>query len=47
MPKVESAKKTLEALNPDVKVVPYQAKLTSENIMAALCALKTLCALDV
>ena len=33
MPKVESAKKTLEALNPDVKVVPYQAKLTSGNIM--------------
>ena len=33
MPKVESAKKTLEGLNPDVKVVPYQAKLTSENIM--------------
>jgi len=33
MPKVESAKKTLDALNPDVKVVPYQAKLTSENIM--------------
>ncbi|HLN83684.1 MAG TPA: molybdopterin-synthase adenylyltransferase MoeB [Candidatus Binatia bacterium] len=33
MPKVESAKKTLEALNPDVKVVPYQAKLTSENVM--------------
>ena len=33
MPKVESAKKTLEALNPDVKVIPYQAKLTSENIM--------------
>jgi molybdopterin/thiamine biosynthesis adenylyltransferase/rhodanese-related sulfurtransferase len=32
-PKVESAKQTLEALNPDVKVVPYQAKLTSENIM--------------
>jgi adenylyltransferase/sulfurtransferase len=32
-PKVESAKKTLESLNPDVKVVPYQAKLTSENIM--------------
>jgi adenylyltransferase/sulfurtransferase len=32
-PKVESAKKTLEGLNPDVKVVPYQAKLTSENIM--------------
>jgi adenylyltransferase/sulfurtransferase len=33
MAKVESAKKTLEALNPDVKVVPYHAKLTSENIM--------------
>lgn len=33
MPKVESAKKTLEALNPDVRVVPYQAKLTSDNIM--------------
>jgi adenylyltransferase/sulfurtransferase len=32
-PKVESAKKTLEALNPDVKVIPYQAKLTSDNIM--------------
>ena len=32
-PKVESAKKTLEALNPDVKVIPYNAKLTSENIM--------------
>ena len=36
MAKVESAKKTLEALNPDVKVVPYQAKLTSENIMEIL-----------
>ena len=33
MPKVDSAKKTLEALNPDVKVIPYQAKLTSENVM--------------
>jgi len=33
MPKVESAKKTLEAHNTDVKVIPYQAKLTSENIM--------------
>src|ERR1043166_7053009 len=32
-PKVESAKKTLQDLNPDVKVIPYQAKLTSENIM--------------
>ncbi len=36
MPKAESAKKTLEALNPDVKVIPYQAKLTSENIMDIL-----------
>jgi adenylyltransferase/sulfurtransferase len=35
-PKVESAKKTLEGLNPDVKVIPYQAKLTSENIMEIL-----------
>jgi adenylyltransferase/sulfurtransferase len=35
-PKVESAKKTLEGLNPDVKVIPYQAKLTSENIMKIL-----------
>ena len=31
-PKVESAKQTLEALNPDVTVVPYQERLTSENI---------------
>jgi sulfur-carrier protein adenylyltransferase/sulfurtransferase len=35
-PKVESAKKTLEGLNPDVKVIPYQANLTSENIMEIL-----------
>ncbi|HEX2928561.1 MAG TPA: molybdopterin-synthase adenylyltransferase MoeB [Candidatus Binatia bacterium] len=35
-PKVESAKKTLEGLNPDVKVIPYQAKLTSENIREIL-----------
>jgi len=32
-PKVESAKLTLEGLNPDVKVIPYQEKLTSANIM--------------
>jgi adenylyltransferase/sulfurtransferase len=32
-PKVDSAKQTLEGLNPDVRVSPYQAKLTSENIM--------------
>jgi len=31
-PKTESAKRTLEALNPDVKVVGYQERLTSENI---------------
>jgi sulfur-carrier protein adenylyltransferase/sulfurtransferase len=31
-PKVASAKRTLEALNPDVKVVPYEERLTSENI---------------
>jgi molybdopterin/thiamine biosynthesis adenylyltransferase/rhodanese-related sulfurtransferase len=31
-PKVESAKRTLEALNPDVKIVGYQERLTSANI---------------
>jgi molybdopterin/thiamine biosynthesis adenylyltransferase/rhodanese-related sulfurtransferase len=31
-PKVDSAKETLEALNPDVEVVTYQERLTSENI---------------
>lgn len=31
-PKVESAKETLTALNPDVKIIPYKEKLTSENI---------------
>jgi molybdopterin/thiamine biosynthesis adenylyltransferase/rhodanese-related sulfurtransferase len=31
-PKVESAKHTLEALNPDVKVIGYQERLTSANI---------------
>jgi len=31
-PKVESAKRTLEALNPDVKVVAYQERLASANI---------------
>jgi sulfur-carrier protein adenylyltransferase/sulfurtransferase len=31
-PKVASAKRTLEALNPDVEVVPYQERLTSENV---------------
>ena len=32
-PKVESAKQTLEDLNPDVKVVPYQTRLTRDNII--------------
>jgi sulfur-carrier protein adenylyltransferase/sulfurtransferase len=31
-PKVASARQTIEALNPDVKVVPYEERLTSENI---------------
>jgi molybdopterin/thiamine biosynthesis adenylyltransferase/rhodanese-related sulfurtransferase len=31
-PKVESAKATIEALNRDVKVIPYQERLTSENV---------------
>src|SRR5207247_7887581 len=31
-PKTESARQTLEALNPEVKVVGYQERLTSENI---------------
>ena len=33
MPKVESARLTLTALNPDVKVIGYQERLSSENIM--------------
>jgi molybdopterin/thiamine biosynthesis adenylyltransferase/rhodanese-related sulfurtransferase len=31
-PKAESAKRTVEALNPDVEVVPYLERLSSENI---------------
>jgi sulfur-carrier protein adenylyltransferase/sulfurtransferase len=31
-PKVASAKRTIEALNPDVKVVPFEERLTSDNI---------------
>jgi molybdopterin/thiamine biosynthesis adenylyltransferase/rhodanese-related sulfurtransferase len=31
-PKVESAKRTIEALNPDVEVVAYKERLSSENI---------------
>ncbi len=36
MPKVESAKLTLQGLNPDVSVVPHQVRLTSENVMEIL-----------
>src|ERR671937_245590 len=32
-PKTDSAKQTLEDLNPDVKVVPYQTRLTRDNII--------------
>jgi molybdopterin/thiamine biosynthesis adenylyltransferase/rhodanese-related sulfurtransferase len=32
LPKVDSAKETLEALNPDVRVVTYQERLTSDNV---------------
>jgi sulfur-carrier protein adenylyltransferase/sulfurtransferase len=31
-PKVQSAKQTLEALNPDVEVVAYEERLSSENV---------------
>jgi molybdopterin/thiamine biosynthesis adenylyltransferase/rhodanese-related sulfurtransferase len=31
-PKVESARETISALNPDVKVVGYQERLTAENV---------------
>jgi molybdopterin/thiamine biosynthesis adenylyltransferase/rhodanese-related sulfurtransferase len=31
-PKVASAKRTIEALNPDVTVVPFEERLTSENV---------------
>ena len=32
-PKVESAKETMEAMNPDVKVITYHTFITSENIL--------------
>ena len=32
-PKVDSAKQTLEDLNPDVKVIPYQQRLTRDNVI--------------
>jgi molybdopterin/thiamine biosynthesis adenylyltransferase/rhodanese-related sulfurtransferase len=31
-PKVASARRTVEALNPDVKVVPFEERLTTDNI---------------
>jgi len=33
MPKVESARETLQALNPDVHVIGYQERLSSDNVM--------------
>jgi molybdopterin/thiamine biosynthesis adenylyltransferase/rhodanese-related sulfurtransferase len=33
MPKVESARLTLQALNPDVRVVPHQDRLDRENVL--------------
>lgn len=33
MSKVESAKQTLLALNPDIKIVSYDTRLTSENVL--------------
>jgi len=36
MPKVESAKKTLAGLNPDVKVIPHKMRLVAENILPLL-----------
>jgi sulfur-carrier protein adenylyltransferase/sulfurtransferase len=35
-PKLEVAKERLEALNPGVRVVPYEARLTSENALDVL-----------
>jgi adenylyltransferase/sulfurtransferase len=32
-PKVESAAETIRALNPDVKVIPYQTRINVENIL--------------
>jgi len=33
LPKVESARQTLQKLNPDVKVIPHQTRLSSENVL--------------
>jgi len=36
MPKTESARKTIEALNPDVKVIEYNLRLNASNILGIL-----------
>jgi adenylyltransferase/sulfurtransferase len=36
MPKVESAQKTLNALNPDVKILGFNERLSSENVMRVI-----------
>jgi molybdopterin/thiamine biosynthesis adenylyltransferase len=36
VPKVESAKATFEALNPDVKVIPVRQRVTADNIAALI-----------
>jgi molybdopterin/thiamine biosynthesis adenylyltransferase/rhodanese-related sulfurtransferase len=36
VPKVESARTTLNGLNPDVKIVPHKMRLTSENILSLI-----------
>jgi molybdopterin/thiamine biosynthesis adenylyltransferase/rhodanese-related sulfurtransferase len=36
MPKTESARKTIEALNPDVDVVEYNLRLSAENILGII-----------
>lgn len=36
MPKVASAAEAIKALNPDVKVVPFQERLTSDNVVRVL-----------
>lgn len=33
MPKVESAKMALKALNPDIEIIAYDTRLTSENVL--------------
>ncbi len=36
MPKTQSAQEAIAALNPDVKVVPFQERLTSQNVLRIL-----------